>query len=358
MQSSILRTGLLLLGFAVATNVSALEPIRAKALRPGDTIMVVAPARTPDEAKMKLAKQRLEAMGYKVLLSKAVFQKLGYLAGTDEQRAEQIMSAFSNDDVDAIFCATGGFGTTRMLDLLDYDVIRKHPKIFTGYSDITGLHLAINQKTGLVTFHGPNLDSGLGIEKNLTPFSAHWFFRAITATSDGYAIKPADFQLTSGKPFSSASFRETCELEPPKTLSSGKATGQITGGNLTLVAALMGTPYEIDTKGKILFLEDIGEAPYRVDRMLSTLKLAGKLDEAAGIVLGTFTYRSDQDTSNEGQSLNQVLASYFSNLATPVIQGFPFGHHACNATLPIGADCEIDSNSTTVRILNHPVESR
>jgi len=344
--------------FAFARMVPAAEPLRAKALQPGDTIMIVAPARTPATTKMKLAKQRLEAMGYRVKVPLGIFETQGYLAGSDERRAHEIMKAFSDPEVDAIFAGTGGFGTTRILDHLDYDVIRKNPKVFTGYSDITGLHLAINKKTSLITFHGPNMDSGLGIERNLTSFSAKWFFRSICGSAagsglerregSGFAIRPFGFSHA-GQSFDQPIFAET------KALVSGKAQGRIVGGNLSLVVALMGTPYEIETKDAVLFLEDIGEAPYRVDRMMSTLKLAGKLDEATGIVLGKFTYRDDQDTTNEGQTVGEVLESYFANEKKPVITGFPFGHHACNATLPIGAMCEIDAESRSIRILEEPV---
>lgn len=331
------------------------EAIKAMALRPGDTVMFVAPARGVDKTKTLLAKQRLEEMGFRVLLHKHLFERVGYLAGTDAQRSKQIMDAFRDERVSAVLPVTGGFGTTRLLDLLDYKVIRQNPKVLIGYSDITGLHLAIQKKAGLITFHGPNLDSGLGVPNNLTAFSKHWFQRAIIADhysdkSLGYLISHLPNNLTAEQ------YDSMCKLQPPTSFGAGKASGVLTGGNLSLVAALMGTPYEIETKNRILFLEDIGEAPYRVDRMLSTLRLGGKLKDLSGVILGTFTYRSDQDTSiEEGQSVDDVLASYFKPLGIPVIRGFPAGHHRCNATLPIGARCEIDADAGTIRLLESPI---
>lgn len=344
----------------LGTGAEPLKPLRGRALRPGDTILVVAPARTPDEARISRAKARLVELGFNVVIPTNLFRKNGYLAGTDQQRADELMSAFADKDIDAIFAATGGFGTTRLLDLLDYDVIRKNPKVFIGYSDITGLHTAINEKTGLITFHGPNLDSGSGPDTRLHQFSSHWRMRAILQASyasggDGYVLKPFGFPMGDGIEFTAADFETTCNLDPPVVIHAGRATGKLVGGNLSLITALMGTPYEVQTRGNILFLEDIGEAPYRVDRMLSTLKLAGKLKEVSGVVLGTFTDRDDQDRSLPGQSVNEVLESYFKGLGVPVINGFPAGHHACNATLPIGAQCRIDSESSSLMLIEPPV---
>lgn len=345
---------------AVTPILHSTEIIQPTALRPGDTIAFVAPARTPDREKILLAKMRLEQRGFHVSLPADLFRQHGYLAGTDQQRADEIMSAFKDQNVDAIFCATGGFGTTRLLHLLDYEVIRKNPKILTGYSDITGLHLAIHRHTGLITFHAPNVDSGLGA---LSEFSKHWFWRAINNPTDQanepYSLSPFDFRLADGNRFDQTAYQENCQLPTPRHFGKHTtAEGRIVGGNLSLVAALMGTPFEIETKGNILFLEDIGEAPYRIDRMLSTLQLAGKLDEMNGAVLGTFTERFDQDRSNEGQSVIQVLASYFGTQSKPVIYGFPFGHHTCNATIPIGVRCRIDTANKSVRLLESPTQPR
>ena len=334
---------------SAAENGTAVK--KAKALKPGDTIMFVAPSRTPERNPTLLAKKRLKEMGFKVVLPDGVFEKEGYLAGTDQRRADELMKAFTDDEVDAIFPVTGGFGTTRILDDLDYEVISKNPKLLIGFSDITGLHLAIHKKTGLITFHSPNPDFGLGTPENLSRFSRDWFERAILRDryqkSNGYLISVRDYL--------SPSLPAKDQLVSPKTMVRGTARGRLIGGNLSLIAALIGTPFEIETEGRILFIEDIGEAPYRVDRMLSTLKLANKLSNLAGVVLGKFTYRSDQDTSIEGRSIETVLADYFSGLGIPVIEDFPVGHHRFNATLPIGAKCEIDANQKTIRLLECPL---
>ncbi len=307
-----------------------------------------------------LARSRLEELGFRVLVPEGLFRKDDYLAGDDEARARELMAAFANPEVDAVFPGTGGYGATRILDRLDYDIIRRHPKVFIGFSDITGLHLAIHQKTGLVTFHSPNPVFGLGSPANLSWFSRHWFWRAIRAdqypaeaeaTAAGYSISAGDIaSATSDRPFA-----ETCQMDRPTALRGGTCRGRLTGGNLSLIAALMGTPFEIDTDDRILFLEDIGEAPYRVDRMLSTLRLAGKFDRVAGVVLGTFTRRKSEDTSQEVKTIDEVLADYFQRLKVPVVRGFPVGHHACNATLPLGVACELNADQAELRLLENPV---
>ena len=161
----------------VRAKDGSLAPIFPKALAPGDTIMFVAPAKYLDKDRVMLAKKRLEAMGFKVRLPKNLFRKKGFLGGSDEERAGELMAAFKDPTVNAIFPGTGGYGTTRIVDKLDYDVIRRNPKILVGFSDITGLHVAINQQTGLVTFHSPVPEWGLGSKENLSPFAAKWFWR-------------------------------------------------------------------------------------------------------------------------------------------------------------------------------------
>ena len=300
---------------ACANCGSCQEWLRPKALSPGDTIMVVAPARTPEAHKIRPAVKRLEALGFRVIAPSGIYSRSGYLAGSDERRATELMTAFANPEVDAVFAATGGFGTTRLLDRLNYDVIRNNPKVLLGFSDITGLHLAINRKAHLITFHGPNLDSGSGERNELTAFSKHWLEQALLKTEnenrDGYSIRPMNFQLQPEQLFTAEQFETTCQLNPPVVVVAGKARGRLTGGNLSLVTSLMGTPYEIETRGKIVYLEDIGEAPYRVDRMLSSLRLAGKLDDVAGVLLGTFTDRFDQGSVQSGAERQRCASFVF-----------------------------------------------
>lgn len=336
------------------------EIVFPRALQSGDTIRFVAPAGRLDPASMERARERLEAVGFLVQIPDNLYrtESHDYLAGDDNARAAELMQAFADDEVDAIFPGTGGYGTTRLLDKLDYDKIRSHPKVFIGFSDLTALHVAIHQRTGLVTFHSPNPMWGLGSVDNLSAYSEHWFWRALRAPDIGQSVASethgyAISAVIPGK--ATFNLNEACKLSAPKAMRSGIAKGRLMGGNLSLVAALMGTPFEMDFRNKIVFLEDIGEAPYRVDRMLSTLRLSGKLDQAAGFVLGTFTRRENEDTSDEVTTIDDVLEEYFSRLEVPVLWRFPVGHHRCNATLPIGALCELDADRAELKLLESPV---
>jgi muramoyltetrapeptide carboxypeptidase len=344
----------LLVDRAAAEHAAEVSAIYPEALAPGDTIVFVAPAKYLDKERVGLAKRRLEEMGFKVRLPDNLFRKHGFLGGTDDERAAEINAAFADPDVDAIFPGTGGYGTTRIVDKLDYDLIRRNPKILVGFSDITGLHIAINQRTGLVTFHSPNPEWGLGVEKNLSPFAAKWFWRALlkenVEAGDGYIINTRP--TANGKSGEDSIFDG---VPKPITLVKGTARGRLIGGNLSVLHALMGTPYEIHTDGRILFLEDVGEAPYRVDRMLSTLRLAGKFDRAAGIILGQFTAREDEEDWDDDASIDDVLRDYFADRNFPVLAHFPVGHVRYNATLPIGARAELDATKQTLRLLEIPV---
>jgi muramoyltetrapeptide carboxypeptidase len=228
----------------------------------------------------------------------------------------------------------------RILDRLDYAAIRAHPKMLIGFSDITGLHLALNRRAGLVTFHSPSPMWGLGSEENLTPFSAEYFFRALEAGEpEAYTIEiPAEG-----------------DVPQPVALGRGRARGRLVGGNLSLISALEGTPYAIDTRDAILLIEDTREAPYRIDRMLRQLQLSGKLGRIRGAILGQFTRNydreEDQMTEDPRFSVDGVLRQYFEHAGVPVLMNFPVGHHPMNATLPLGAEVEIDTEALGVRVL-------
>lgn len=318
-------------------------PIKPAALRPGDTIMMIAPAGELNETRMTLAAKRLREMGFEVIVPDDLFRRRGYNAGTDEQRADELMRAFRDPDVDAIFPGTGGFGVTRMLHLVDWDVVRANPKIVIGFSDITALHLALAAKANLVTFHSPNPQWGLGSDSNLADFSAKYFWRCLLA-SENEEEQGFTYKLP----------KKNGPLVP---LAPGVGEGTVTGGNLTLVAATLGTPYEIAADGKILFLEDVGEAPYRIDRMLSELRLAGKLDKLSGVVLGQFRGCEDDDDRG-GLSLQQVFDDYFRGAAYPVVRNFAAGHVPLNATIPFGVPCRLDADSLTFEVLENPVSVR
>jgi len=315
-----------------------LEPPR---LKPGDTIMFVAPAGDLDKKKMMVAKGRLEARGYQVKMRDDLFAEEGYLAGSDQRRAEELMQAFNDPEVQAVFPGTGGYGTMRILDQLDYEVIRAKPKILIGFSDITGLHLAINRHARVITYHTPSPMWGLGNDEGLTPFSERWYWQALEggAMAEGYVIEtPA-------------------EVPQPVALGKGVSRGRLTGGNLSLIAALEGTAYAIDTRDAILLLEDTREAPYRIDRMLRQLQLNGKLANLRGAVLGQFTKdydREDKMTEDPRYLTNGVLRQYFEPLGVPVLMNFPVGHHKMNASLPLGGQVEIDADAATLRVLSLP----
>ena len=333
---------LLSLNLIWAQDVKIMEMIHPEHLSRGDTIMFVAPSGPLGKERMELAKKRLEDRGYIIIQSPDLFQTWGYLGGSDERRAGEMMDAFENKSVKAIFPGTGGYGTTRILNMLDYDVIKNNPKILIGFSDITGLHLAIQKKTGLITFHSPNPMYGLGSEKNLYPISDTYFWRAIEEVNpNGYTIDLDSFGLK----------------DSVVVVHSGTGTGQLIGGNLSLICTLMGTPYEIDTDGKILFIEDVGEAPYRIDRYLSQLKLAGKFDHVQGVILGKFTRRSFEPPDDpDSFKMIEVLRQYFSNMEKPVLANFPLGHNKYNVTLPIGALATIDADKILIHILHSPTK--
>ncbi|MCH7814807.1 MAG: LD-carboxypeptidase, partial [Planctomycetes bacterium] len=335
------------LGCATAGR-TPVGPVFPPGLAAGDTIAFVAPAGKLDRNRVELAKRRLEAMGFEVRVPEDLYRSRGYLAGQDEVRAAELMAAFRDPQVKAIFPGTGGYGTTRILDRLDYDLIRRNPKIFIGFSDITGLHLALQSKTGLVTFHSPNPMYGLGSKGNLRDFSAKYFWRALLLREN---VGPDGRNLPRGY-----SYLIPAEAPQIEVITPGVGRGRLTGGNLSLIVALMGTEYEIQTAGRVLFLEDVGERPYRIDRYLSQMRLAGKLDELAGAILGQFTDCKSKE-GKDSLSLEQVFQDYFADLGVPVIANFPAGHSRDNATLPLGVMVEVDANRGRVTVLENPVRT-
>jgi len=315
---------------------------RAKAIKPpmlkkGDKVGMVAPASNAYEPEeIIIAKETMEQYGFEVELSKNINAQYGYLAGTDQQRAEDINTMFRRSDIKGIMTFSGGYGCSRILPLLDYAAIRKNPKVIIGHSDITALLLAIHKQTGLITFHGSSGLTGVG----------------------EYAIASFKNTIMSPKTIGQVA-------QPPNknrnnrliTINGGKAIGPLIGGNLTLVTNLLGTPYEPDTRGKIFFLEDIGEEPYRVDRMLTQLWLAGKFDQAAGIALGHFVDcvpKEYQSSFYQTLSLENILRDRFSSplqsSSKPTLYNLMFGHVSENAVLPIGAITTLDATAKTLTI--------
>ena len=294
-------------------------------LKKGDMIRVVAPASTErDLAKLNKGLSKLRELGFRVSLGECVrkIRTWGYLSGTDEERAAELNEAFRDDDVDAVFCVRGGYGTPRILPYLDYDMIKSNPKIFIGYSDITALHIAINQKSDLVTFHGPMIASEIGSE--FTAYTEQCLLRALTKTEPlGEIANPVDGPLV-------------------KTINDGTASGRLVGGNLSLMAKTLGTPYEIETENALLLIEDTEDPPYRIDGNLTHLWLANKLQEAAGIIVGEITLF---EPNNKEPSLNlwDVLKDRIGSSEKPACYGLCFGHGTHHLTLPIGVQASLDA---------------
>jgi muramoyltetrapeptide carboxypeptidase len=287
------------------------KPIRPPRLKPGDTIGIVAPAGPFDPEKFMQGKTVLESMGFRIFYDENIFQQHGFLAGTDAQRAAQVNRLFADPSVQAIVCARGGYGSMRILPLLDFNTIQAHPKIFVGFSDISALLAILYMHCGLVTFHGPmvtNLASAT--EKTIS------------------AMKTA---LTSDEPL---------ELIPEngKTIKPGSCSGILTGGNLTTLCHLVGTPYSPSFKGKILLLEDVGEMTYRIDRMLTQMKLAGCFNGIAGLILGAFK------RCGQMNEIVEIFDNIFHDLDIPILAGFDIGHGKMNLTVPMGLDATLDTD--------------
>jgi muramoyltetrapeptide carboxypeptidase len=311
------------------------EMIKPRALSPGDTVGLITPSSYVfDLWRLDLIPPRLEPLGLKCKFGRNVRARRGYLAGTEAERLADFHAMFADPGVAAVFCVGGGYGTERLLDRIDYELVRKNPKILLGYSDITGLHLALGKKSRLVTFHGPVALSSL----------PEWTLAG---------LRKALFSAEPIGPVENPPEKDSLSPEFPRhTVSPGRARGRTVGGNLTLVSTTMGTPYEIDTKGKILLLEDTGEAPYRIDRMLVQLKLAGKLADAAGIVWGTCTDCEPSNSSFEiNLSMSELLDDLLGDLGKPVLAGLVFGHTKEKATIPLGVEAELDAGARTFSIV-------
>lgn len=317
---------------AAAPAPSRRSPVKPKKLSTGDTVGLVLPATAAFEADdITFAKEQLEAIGFKVVIGPHAYDKYGYFAGRDRDRAADINAMFADDRIDGIVCYTGGWGSPRILPFLDYDLIARKPKVITGYSDVTALLNAIHQKTGLITFHGP-----VGAS-TFDPYTLE-NFRSVIMTA-----KPAGLLQQPPK--------KTVELIDKTNrilrINPGKASGRLAGGNLTMLASTMGTPWEIDTDGAIFFIEDVREELYRIDRMLTQLALGGKFSRLAGVVFGRCT---QCDVKGPTFSLEEILRDRFGSLGVPAISGLSFGHIDQKLVLPIGAMATLDGDAGTLRI--------
>jgi muramoyltetrapeptide carboxypeptidase len=293
-------------------------------LKPGARIGVVAPAGAVDAGLLSAGVRAIEAEGFQVELARGIHRSKGYLAGDEKSRARDLLDFFHRPDIDAIFCARGGFGSIQLLPHLTSELAR-HPKIFVGYSDITVLINWLRQSCSMVTFHAPMV--AMDIARGLDSRSRMHFW-----------------EVLSGE-------RRRWQLFLGEAIRPGKVRAEMMGGCLSLLVTTLGTPYEIDTRGRILFLEDIGEKPYRIERMLTHLKMAGKLDAVAGVVFGDFV-----DCHGEGpRGVRQVIVELFGGAGYPVVLGLAAGHGEENLALPFGVAMTLSGDDRTLTLEETPV---
>ncbi|MFP4532252.1 MAG: LD-carboxypeptidase [Desulfobacterales bacterium] len=292
------------------SEMHSLNPIT-----PGDTIGIVAPASPFDKDRFESGIRFLENQGFRLRIPEEIFHHAGFLAGSDAQRARLINELFADSGVHAIWCARGGYGSLRILPLIDYGLIRAHPKPFIGSSDITALLAALSERCDMPVFHGPMIVS----------------FADADEASCRAAIEI--FEMPGGW---------TVKADPVHVIRPGRGSGPVAGGNLTTLAHLIGTPFEPDFSGKLLFIEDIGEAPYRIDRMLTQFKMAGKLAHVQGVILGNFI------NCGPPEEIHAIAEEIFSDLSVPVLGGMPAGHGPGNMMLPMGVEAVLDAGSGTL----------
>ena len=308
--------------------------LKPRALKKGDTVGLTALASPASLDNVEKAVKRLEKFGLNVKVGKTCTSTYGYLSGTDELRSTELNEMFGDPTLTGIVCLRGGYGTPRILDKIDYSIIAKNPKVFVGFSDITGIHGAIQNATDLVTFHGP-MGAMMGGDDYSEYSLSHWGAMLFGEQAAGPMLNPEGEQMV-GR-------------------GGGKARGKLCGGNLSLIADLMGTPYELRTKGNLLFIEEVGEAPYQIDRMLTQLRLAGKLDDCAGIILGDFANCESDKKRDETLSLEEVLRDILPK-NKPTIANVRAGHCDPNMILPLYVEYEIDGDAGTLTLLEKPTE--
>jgi muramoyltetrapeptide carboxypeptidase len=323
---------------------SRAKPVKKpKMLKPGDTLALIAPASAADSQQaIDAARQGLQAIGFNLKPEPHILDYWGYLGGTDQHRADDVNSAFADPTVNGIMCLQGGYGAGRILPLLDYDLIRKNPKPLLGYSDITALHLAIYARAGIVTFHGPlALSTFQGLEGDV--------FRRVVQTPTAAGLLGIPDKPSGHPPDPGAA-----------TLIPGAAQGKLAGGNLSLVSSLVGSPYLPSFEGHIVFLEDIGEEPYRIDRMLNTLWISGAMKGVRGVMFGDFSARAEKPFSaatdpSRAFTMQQVLQNFANQVNVPTYCGAWFGHIRDKYTLPLGIEAKLDADKQTLEIVEPAV---
>lgn len=297
--------------------------IRPERLKIGDTVGVVALSSPLAMEKLPEKIGLLEELGLNVKLGETVGLTGDYLAGTDEERLQDLHNMITDKEVKAVFCVRGGYGAARIADRIDYQLLTENPKIFWGFSDVTYLHTAFQEYSDIVTFHGPMLSGGPG---PLSDVSKKMFYQLFT---------PVEIQYDE-------------QISPLKTIVPGNVRGEITGGNMNRLVSTLGTKFEIDVKEKILLLEDIGESLENIDSMLNQLRLARKLEEATGFIIGNF---SDIKNTVAKNDFLQVFEEYLKPLGKPTVAGFMIGHCEPNIAIPLGVDAILDADHKMLRIL-------
>lgn len=312
--------------------------IKPKRLKPGDTLGLVAPGSYIIGKELSDSIKNLNEIGFNVVYTNNILSRNGYFSGTDKQRAAELMQMFQRTDVAGIVCARGGYGCTRILPLLDYKIINENPKILMGFSDVTSLLYGIYKETGLICFHGP-----VGIS-TYTDYTKN-YFRKLLIDGDE-TIK-----------YVNAVTESDDEDLKPLIIKDGTGRGELIGGNLSVVVSLIGTSYGIDTRNKIIFLEEMEEDPYRIDRMLTQLKMAGKFDGASGVALGIFRdcKPSEKTSFDTSFTLIEVLKDRLGDLNIPVVYGMSFGHIKDKFILPVGVRAELDATNQTLTLLESAV---
>lgn len=296
----------------------SIPPLLAPALKPGDRIGVAAPAGPFPRDRFEMGLERLKNLGFQVEIPPGVFRKNGFLAGTDEERAAGLTAMFADPNVKAVIAARGGYGCMRLLDRIDFETLSHPPKILLGFSDITALLLAFQKKTGMVGIHGPVVTS--------------------LSDADDATLSHLKGLLTGRRVF-------PIQPQEMRAMRPGRVEGRLLGGNLTLLVHLLATPYVPNLDGAILFLEDVSEASYRLDRLLITLKLAGLWDNLAGVILGDF------NQCGPPEEIRDITQRVFSDFPGPVVTGFPIGHGARNLALPVGARAVLDADAGILDII-------
>jgi muramoyltetrapeptide carboxypeptidase len=323
---------------AADRTVAAMPPVKPKRLRPGDTVALVSPSgATATRFDAQIVKENMEALGFKVKFGPHLLDRYGYLGGQDADRAADLMAAFADPDVAGIVAMKGGWGCARILRLLDYDLIRKNPKVLIGYSDITALLLGLNAKTGLVTFHGP-----IGLD----PWNAFTvdYFRKIIMEGEPVTLKN----------LAEVGDHLTQVENRVQTIVSGAATGILRGGNLSIISSLIGTEFVPGWSDAVLFVEDINEEIYRVDRMMTHLDLAGVLRQVKGFIFGRCT-DCDPGEGYGSLTLEQVLDDHVKALGIPAWYGAMFGHLPMKFTMPVGIPARADAVEGTIELLEPAV---